>query len=100
MIPGASRRGLDSGPPRGVAQFGRAPVSKTGGCRFESCLPCRPAGPAPRRHDGGVRAVVVGFGLGFMVAAQLGPLSLFLIRSTLRGTLKVGLAIGAGIACI
>jgi putative LysE/RhtB family amino acid efflux pump len=35
-----------------------------------------------------------------MVAAQLGPLSLFLIRSTLRGTLRVGLAIGAGIACI
>ena len=26
--------------PRGVAQFGRAPVSKTGGCRFESCRPC------------------------------------------------------------
>jgi putative LysE/RhtB family amino acid efflux pump len=47
-----------------------------------------------------MRAVLVGFGLGFMVAAQLGPLSLFLIRSTLRGTLAVGLAIGAGIACI
>src|SRR5262245_27680354 len=26
--------------PRGVAQSGRAPVSKTGGCRFESCRPC------------------------------------------------------------
>ena len=23
-----------------VAQFGRAPVSKTGGCRFESCRAC------------------------------------------------------------
>jgi putative LysE/RhtB family amino acid efflux pump len=34
------------------------------------------------------------------VAAQLGPLSLFLIRSTLRGRLQVGLAIGAGIAVI
>ena len=44
--------------------------------------------------------LVVGFGLGFFVAAQLGPLSLFLIRSTLRGTLAVGLAIGAGIAIV
>jgi putative LysE/RhtB family amino acid efflux pump len=47
-----------------------------------------------------MRPVIVGFGLGFFVAAQLGPLSLFLIRSTLRGTLRVGLAIGAGIAAI
>jgi putative LysE/RhtB family amino acid efflux pump len=47
-----------------------------------------------------MRPVIVGFGLGFFVAAQLGPLSLFLIRSTLRGTLQVGLAIGAGIAVI
>src|SRR3954452_4794493 len=47
-----------------------------------------------------MRPVLVGFGLGFFVAAQLGPLSLFLIRSTLRGTLPVGLAIGAGIATI
>ena len=47
-----------------------------------------------------MRPVLVGFGLGFFVAAQLGPLSLFLIRSTLRGTLQVGLAIGAGIAVI
>jgi len=45
-------------------------------------------------------SLVVGFGLGFVVAAQLGPLSLFLIRSTLRGTVQVGLAIGAGIAVI
>ena len=29
---------------RAVAQFGRAPVSKTGGCGFESLLPCAPAG--------------------------------------------------------
>lgn len=45
-------------------------------------------------------SLVAGFGLGFFVAAQLGPLSLFLIRSTLRGRLGVGLAIGAGIAVI
>jgi putative LysE/RhtB family amino acid efflux pump len=42
----------------------------------------------------------VGFGLGLFVAAQLGPLSLLLIRSTLRSGVAVGLAIGAGIAVI
>src|SRR3954451_10613853 len=47
-----------------------------------------------------MRALIVGFGLGFFVAMQLGPLSLFLIRSTLRGRLAVGLAIGAGIAIV
>ena len=41
-----------------------------------------------------------GFGLGFFVALQLGPLSLYLIRSTLRNGWKVGLAIAAGIAVI
>ncbi len=45
-------------------------------------------------------SLVAGLGLGFFVAAQLGPLSLFLIRSTLRGRWVVGLAIGAGIAVI
>jgi putative LysE/RhtB family amino acid efflux pump len=47
-----------------------------------------------------VHAVLVGFGLGFLVAVQLGPMSLFLIRSTLRRGWAVGLAIGAGIAVI
>jgi putative LysE/RhtB family amino acid efflux pump len=45
-------------------------------------------------------ALVIGFGLGFFVAAQLGPLSLFAIRSTLRSGALVGLAIGAGVAVI
>jgi putative LysE/RhtB family amino acid efflux pump len=45
-------------------------------------------------------AFLAGFGAGFMVSMQLGPLSLFLIRSTLRGTLVIGLAIGAGIAIV
>ena len=45
-------------------------------------------------------ALLVGFGAGFMVSMQLGPLSLFLIRSTLRGSLAVGLAIGTGIALV
>jgi putative LysE/RhtB family amino acid efflux pump len=45
-------------------------------------------------------ALAVGYGMGLFVAAQLGPLSLFLIRSVLRGSLRTGLAIGAGIAVI
>src|SRR4051794_36596007 len=45
-------------------------------------------------------ALVIGFGLGFFVSAQLGPLSLFLIRSTLRSGALVGLSIGAGIAVV
>jgi putative LysE/RhtB family amino acid efflux pump len=45
-------------------------------------------------------AFTVGFGLGFFVALQLGPLSLYLIRSTVRAGLAVGLAIAAGIAVI
>jgi putative LysE/RhtB family amino acid efflux pump len=45
-------------------------------------------------------AAVIGFGLGFFVALQLGPMSLFLIRSTLRSGWRVGLAIGAGIAVV
>jgi putative LysE/RhtB family amino acid efflux pump len=44
--------------------------------------------------------LTIGFGLGFVVALQLGPMSLFLIRSTLRAGLPVGLAIGGGIALV
>ena len=47
-----------------------------------------------------MHALTIGFGLGFLVAMQLGPMSLFLIRSTLRGGWAVGLSIGAGIAVI
>ena len=45
-------------------------------------------------------ALIIGFGLGASVAAQLGPLSLLVIRSTLRNGIMVGLALGAGIAVI
>jgi threonine/homoserine/homoserine lactone efflux protein len=45
-------------------------------------------------------AALVGFGLGFVVAAQVGPISLLLIRSVLRGAFLSGLAIGAGAAII
>jgi putative LysE/RhtB family amino acid efflux pump len=47
-----------------------------------------------------MHSLLIGFGLGFLVAIQLGPMSLFLVRSTLVGGLAVGLAIGAGIALI
>jgi putative LysE/RhtB family amino acid efflux pump len=47
-----------------------------------------------------MHALFVGFGLGFFVALQLGPMSLFLVRSTLRAGWRVGLAIGAGIALV
>jgi len=45
-------------------------------------------------------APAAGVGLGFTVGAQPGPMSLFLVRSTLYGSLRTGLAIGAGIAVI
>ena len=32
---------------QGRGSIGRAPVSKTGGCRFESCRPCRRAARSP-----------------------------------------------------
>ena len=45
-------------------------------------------------------SVWIGFGLGFFVALQLGPMSLFLIRSTLRAGFRVGASIGCGIAAV
>lgn len=45
-------------------------------------------------------AYAAGFGLGFVVAAQIGPISLLCIRSVLRGRFAVGVAIGAGAAVI
>lgn len=45
-------------------------------------------------------SALVGFGLGFLVAAQIGPMSLFLIRSTLRGGWLLGVSVGAGIAIV
>jgi threonine/homoserine/homoserine lactone efflux protein len=45
-------------------------------------------------------SAVIGFGLGFAVAATVGPISLLLIRTTLRGAPASGLAIGAGAAVI
>jgi threonine/homoserine/homoserine lactone efflux protein len=47
-----------------------------------------------------VTSLAVGFGLGFFVGAQPGPVSLLCIRSVLRGALASGIAIGAGAALI
>jgi threonine/homoserine/homoserine lactone efflux protein len=47
-----------------------------------------------------MNALLVGFGLGFFVGAQPGPVSLLCIRSVLRGAFRAGIAIGAGAALI
>jgi putative LysE/RhtB family amino acid efflux pump len=47
-----------------------------------------------------VTALVVGFGLGFFVGAQPGPVALLCVRSVLRGAAVSGLAIGAGAAVV
>lgn len=40
-------------------------------------------------------ALTTGLGLGFLVAAQVGPVWLLCVRSVLRGRVAAGLAIGA-----
>lgn len=47
-----------------------------------------------------MHGILIGYVLGFLVALQLGPMSLLLIRSTLRYGVLVGLSIGAGIAVV
>lgn len=44
--------------------------------------------------------LLAGFGFGFLVAAQVGPIWLLCARSVLRGRLGIGLGIGAGAAII
>jgi threonine/homoserine/homoserine lactone efflux protein len=51
-------------------------------------------------HHRYVGPLVIGFSLGFFVAAQVGPISLLVMRTVLRGALTAGLAIGAGAAVI
>jgi putative LysE/RhtB family amino acid efflux pump len=45
-------------------------------------------------------ALAAGLGFGFLTAAQVGPIWLLCLRSTLRGGFWVGVAIGAGAAVI
>ena len=53
--------GVDAPGVEGRSSIGRAPVSKTGCCRFKSCRPCR--SPA-RRHSPAVRPVTTQAGTG------------------------------------
>jgi len=43
-------------------------------------------------------ALAAVFGLGLLVAAQIGPVSLLIVRSVLRGSLRIGLAMAAAVA--
>ena len=45
-------------------------------------------------------AFTTGFGLGFLVAAQVGPVWLLCVRSVLRGRVAAGLAIGGAAALV
>src|SRR5437763_1299187 len=45
-------------------------------------------------------ALAAGLGLGILTAAQVGPIWLLCLRSTLRGGFRVGVAIGAGAAVV
>lgn len=47
-----------------------------------------------------VAALTLGFALGFAVAAQVGPVTLLTVRSVIRSGFGVGIAMGAGVACI
>jgi putative LysE/RhtB family amino acid efflux pump len=47
-----------------------------------------------------VTALAVGFGLGFAVAAQVGPVTLLTVRSVIRGGLWIGLAMALGVAVV
>lgn len=42
----------------------------------------------------------IGFGAGFFIAAQIGPISLLAVRSTLRAGRRTGIAVGAGAALV
>jgi threonine/homoserine/homoserine lactone efflux protein len=47
-----------------------------------------------------MHVAALGFGLGFVVAAAIGPISLLCIRTVLRGAFGAGVAIGAGAAVV
>jgi putative LysE/RhtB family amino acid efflux pump len=47
-----------------------------------------------------VSSLVVGFGLGLFVAAQIGPVSLLIVRSVLRGDFRIGMAMAAAVSLV
>jgi putative LysE/RhtB family amino acid efflux pump len=49
---------------------------------------------------GVLAAAATGFGLGFLVAAQVGPIWLFCARTALRGGFLGGMAVGGGAALV
>ena len=81
------------------ASGGSARSSGSGG-GFESSAWHMSLGVAARGRIVRMHVVALGFGLGFVVAAAIGPISLLCIRTVLRGALPAGIAIGAGAAVI
>jgi putative LysE/RhtB family amino acid efflux pump len=45
-------------------------------------------------------SLLVGFGLGLFVAAQIGPVSLLIVRSVLRGNFRIGFAMATAVAAV
>src|SRR4051795_1608901 len=45
-------------------------------------------------------SLLVGYGLGLFVAAQIGPISLLIVRSVVRGNFRIGLAMAAAVALV
>src|SRR5919198_1120130 len=45
-------------------------------------------------------SLLVGYGLGLFVAAQIGPVSLLIVRSVLRGNFMIGVAMAAAVALV
>jgi putative LysE/RhtB family amino acid efflux pump len=47
-----------------------------------------------------VSSLFVGFGLGLFVAAQIGPVSLLIVRSVVRGDFRIGMAMAAAVSLV
>lgn len=45
-------------------------------------------------------SLIVGVGLGLFVAAQIGPVSLLIVRSVVRGDFRIGMAMSAAVALV
>ena len=45
-------------------------------------------------------SLIVGFGLGLFVAAQIGPVSLLIVRSVVRGDFRIGFAMAAAVSLV
>jgi putative LysE/RhtB family amino acid efflux pump len=47
-----------------------------------------------------VSSFLVGYGLGLFVAAQIGPVSLLIVRSVVRGNFRIGFAMATAVALV